>query len=245
MNSNLLAEQNGPVLKITVNRPDQGNAFTDDMISEFAEFIEAAGRTSELVIIRGAGKDFCAGREAAPAPADPLERRRWADNVFRCYGALRNSVVPVIAVVRGRAHGFGCAIAAVSDITLASEDAQFQVPEMAHNIMPGNVLSAFVDRVPHKAMNYLILTSAQIDAAQAQIFGIVSAIAAEEMLDALVKEVSDRILASPAAAVRAVKEYTRAAPDMPIDGAVEFARSLHAAVNSSSEMRNPPRGRHV
>jgi enoyl-CoA hydratase len=112
---------------------------------------------------------------------------------------------------------------------------------MEHNIMPGNVLSAFVDRVPRKAMHYLILTSAQIDAAQAQMSGIVSAIAAEEKLDSLVKQVSEKILASPAAAVRAVKEYIRAAPDMPIDGAVEFARSLHAAINSSEELRVPKR----
>jgi enoyl-CoA hydratase len=243
MNANLFMVQDGPVLKITVNRPDRGNAFTDDMISELADLVEGAGKTSELVIIRGIGKDFCIGRDAAPAPADPLERRRWADAVFRCYGALRNSVIPVIAVVRGKAFGFGCAIAAVSDITLASGHAKFQVPEMAHNIMPGNVLSAFVDRVPRKAMHYLILTTAQIDAAQAQLLGIVSAIASEEKLDSLVSEVSDRILASSGAAVRAVKEYIRSAPDMPIDGAVEFARSLHAAVNSSNEMRNLPSGR--
>lgn len=243
MNSNILTEQAGSVMQITVNRPDRGNAFTDDMISELTALIEAAGQTSELVVIRGAGRDFCVGRDAAPAPADPLARRRWADTVFRCYGALRNSVIPVIAVVRGRAFAFGCAVAAVSDITLASEDAKFQVPEMAHNIMPGNVLSAFVDRVPRKAMSYLILTTAQIDATQAQMFGIVSAIASEEKLDSLVKEVSDRILASPGAAVRGVKEYIRSAPDMPIDGAVEFARSLHATVNSSNELQSSPSGR--
>lgn len=233
MNSGLLAQQDGPVLRITVSQP----AFTDEMISELASLIEGAGKTSRLVILSGSGKDFCVGRNAAPAPADPLARRRWADNVFGCYGALRNSVVPVIAVVRGRAFGFGCAVAAASDITLASEDASFQVPEMAHNIMPANVLSAFVDRVPRKAMHYLILTSAQIDARQAQACGIVSATAPAGKLDSLVQETADRILAAPAAAVRAVKEYIRCAPDMPIDGAVEFARNLHAAVNASEELR--------
>jgi len=236
MNPGILAQQDGSVLHITLNRPDQGNTFTDDMIPELTALIERAGEASELVIIRGAGKDFCAGRNASAAPSDPLARRRWADNVFACYGALRNSLVPVIAVVRGRAFGFGCAVAAASDLTLASEDARFQVPEMAHNIMPGNVLSAFVDRVPRKAMHYLVLTSAEIDARQALGCGIVSATAPETELDALVVRTTRSILASPPAAVRAVKEYVRSAPDMPIDGAVEFARSLHAAVNSSIEI---------
>ena len=243
MNPSILVQQEGPVMRITVNRPDRGNAFTDDMISELAGLVTNASQTSQLVVIRGVGKDFCVGREASPAPADPLARRRWADNVFGCYGALRNSAIPVITVVHGRAIAFGCAIAAVSDITLASEDATFQVTEMAHNIMPGNVLSAFVDRMPRKAMSYLVLSTAEIDARQAQSIGIVSAIASEKNLDLLVNETVDRLVSYPGAAVRAVKEYIRSAPDMPIDGAIEFARSLHATVNASSELRISPENR--
>jgi enoyl-CoA hydratase len=230
-------------MRITVNRPDFGNTFTDGMISQLADLISDASHTSELVIIRGAGKDFCAGREADPAPADPLARRRWADNVFRCYGAIRNSAVPVIAVVRGRAFAFGCAIAAVSDITLASREARFQVPEMAHNIMPGNVLSAFVDRLPVKAINYLVLTAAEIDAEQARDIGIVNIVTSEEKLAPLVDETVERIMRSPAAAVRAVKEYTRHARGLPTESAVEFARNLHATVNASAELRKSSKAR--
>lgn len=227
-------------MRITLNRPDQGNAFTDEMISELATLVRDAQETSQLIVIRGAGKDFCIGRTPAPAPADPLARRRWADAVFECYGALRNSAVPVIAAVQGRAFAFGCAIAAVSDITLASDDASFRVPEMANNIMPGNVLSALVDRMPRKAMSYLVLTAAEIDARMAQSIGIATAIAPKGRLDSLLAETEERILASSPAAVRAVKEYIRSAPDMPIEGAVEFARNLHATVNSSAEVRDWP-----
>jgi enoyl-CoA hydratase len=238
--SSIQAEQDGSTLRITLNRPDQGNVFTDEMIAELGALVRDAQKTSQLVVIRGKGQDFCVGRTPAPAPADPLARRRWADDVFGCYGALRNSAIPVIAAVQGRAFAFGCAVAAVSDITLASEDATFQVPEMAHNIMPGNVLSALVDRVPRKALGYLVLTAAPIDARTAQSMGIVTAIAPKDGLDALVEATVQRILASSPAAIRAVKEYIRSAPDMPIEGAVEFARNLHAAVNSSEDVRTWP-----
>ena len=81
---------------------------------------------------------------------------------------------PVIGVVRGGALGFGCAIAAVCDITLAADTAQFQVPEMLHNIMPTMVMSALVDRVPRKAMSYFVYSTAMISAARAREAGLVS-----------------------------------------------------------------------
>ena len=78
----------------------------------------------------------------------------------RVWRAIRK--VPIIAVVHGRALGFGCAIAAACDITLAGDKAKFQVPEMAHNILPTMVMSSFVDRVPRKAMSYLVYSTAEI-----------------------------------------------------------------------------------
>ena len=64
-----------------------------------------------------------------------------------CFHSVRASPVPVIAVVRGLAAGYGCAIAGVADITMAAESAKFQIPEMSHRIMPTMVMSALMDRV--------------------------------------------------------------------------------------------------
>jgi enoyl-CoA hydratase len=163
--------------------------------------------------------------------------KRAFDVVFNCYAAFRNSPIPVIAVVQGRALGFGCAIAAVADITLASDKAEFQVPEMAHNILPTMVMSSFIDRVPRKAFTYLVYSTALIDAERALSFGIASEVVPAAQLDEAVEKVTSAILKAPLPAVRAVKEYTRTAFDMPIAGAVDFARNIHAVTNSSSDMR--------
>src|SRR5262249_60331431 len=100
------------------------------------------------------------GQRAPSGPPGAFGRRRRNDVVFHCCGPFRRCEIPVIGVVRGRAFGFGCAIAAVCDITLAADTAKFQVPEMAHNIMPTMVMSALVDRVPRKAMTYLVWSTA-------------------------------------------------------------------------------------
>jgi len=239
--SDILTKQDGRILRITLNHPERGNAVSDAMVAELTGIIEGAEKTSSLAVLRGAGADFCVGRAvmgAAPKnDPDAYERRAFSDVVFNCYGAMRNAKVPIIAVVQGRALGFGCAIAAACDITLASDDTVFQVPEMAHNILPTMVMSSFVDRVPRKAISYLVYSTAEITPERALSFGIVSDIMPAAEIDAAVETLCAAILKAPLPAIYGVKEFVKTAPDMAVHGAVEFARNLHATVNSSGEMR--------
>src|SRR6516164_2240497 len=225
MANEILTARKGPVLEITLNRPQIGNAASDAMAVELTKLLLGAGESSEIVVLRGAGEDFCVGRETMGkrppgAPPEAFELRRRNDVVFNCYGAF----------------GFGCAIAAVCDITLAADTAKFQVPEMAHNIMPTMVMSALVDRVPRKAMTYLVWSTAVIGPARAREAGIVSEVVPAAELDAAVDALCKQIMAAPRPARVGCKDYARAAMDMDVAGAVEFARSIHAVINSSSEM---------
>jgi enoyl-CoA hydratase len=235
----ILTKLNGAILDITLNRPEHGNGATDAMAAELTHLINEAPDGTRCIVLRGAGSDFCVGRAVAgpPPAAEALAMKRAFDVVFNCYAAFRNSPIPVIAVVQGRALGFGCAIAAVADITLASDKAEFQVPEMAHNILPTMVMSSFVDRVPRKAFTYLVYSTAVINAERALSFGIASEVVAAAQLEETVEKVVGAILKAPLPAIRAVKEYTRTAFDMPTAGAIDFARNIHAVTNSSSDMR--------
>jgi enoyl-CoA hydratase len=237
----ILTKQDGKILRVTLNQPDRGNAVSDQMVAELTGIIEGADKASNVVVLRGAGADFCVGRatmgQRPPQEPDAFERRTFSDVVFNCYGAMRNAKVPIIAAVHGRALGFGCAVAAACDITLASDKAVFQVPEMAHNILPTMVMSSFVDRVPRKAISYLVYSTAEISPERALSFGIVSDVVPAAKLDEAVEALCAAILKAPRPAILGVKEYVKTAPDMAVFGAVEFARNLHATVNSSSEMR--------
>jgi enoyl-CoA hydratase len=241
MADQILTARKGPVLEITLNRPEIGNAASDAMAIELAKLLVSAGESAEIVVLRGAGEDFCVGRETMGkrppgTPPEALELRRRNDVVFNCYGAFRRCEVPVIGVVKGRAFGFGCAIAAVCDITLAADTARFQVPEMNHHIMPTMVMSALVDRVPRKALTYLVWSTAIVTPARAREAGIVSEVFPAAELDGAVEALCAQIMKAPRPARVGCKDYARTALDMDVTGAVDFARSIHAVINSSSEM---------
>jgi enoyl-CoA hydratase len=242
MKNAIRAERKGDVYAITLNRPKAGNALADPMIVHLGDLLEAVDPTVRVITIEGAGADFCVGREPPP-PGTPrkameaLELRRAHDIVFRAYGLVRKSPVPVVALVRGRALGFGFALAALADITIAAADATFQIPEFAHNIMPTMVMSALIDRVPLKALMHRVYTAETFGAEQALSIGAISAIEPPEQLDDALATVLKRMLAAPTPALLAVKEFARNAQAIDINKAVEYARALHSVINSSSEMR--------
>jgi enoyl-CoA hydratase len=239
--TDILAVQDGPALRITFNRPEHGNTATNEMAAELTRLLLTAEESSRFVVLRGAGDDFCAGRAvmgqgSAPRP-EALALRRRNDLVFDCYGAFRRCRLPIVAAVQGRAHGLGCAFAALADITIAAEGASFALPEMTHSIMPTMAMSALVDRVGLKALQYLVYSTAEITAARALSFGLVSEIVPKGTLDEALATLTAALVKAPQPALLAVTEYAASSRTMAIQGAVDFARNLHATINSSNEMR--------
>lgn len=236
----VLKEKDGDVTIITLNRPDVGNRQTDEVWAQVAEMFNAASKDSRAVVFRGAGEDFCLGRAAMGAPTPVQEAyavRERADTIFNLYGAFRNCKAPIIGVVQGRAAGLGCALAALCDITLASDKAKFSFPEMAHRIMPTIAFSALVDRLSRKAATYMIYSTDEVDAHTALSYGLVSSVVAASELDTTLTRLITQFKKFPLPAMLAAKEYAKTAFDMGAQGATDFARNLHATVNSYSRMK--------
>jgi len=239
----ILRTKDGDITTIILNRPEAGNRQTDATWAQVTEMFGAAAKESRLILFRGAGEDFCLGREAMgqaqpdPAPEAYAVRDR-AETIFNLYGAFRNAKVPVIGIVQGRAVGLGCALAALCDITIASEKARFSFPETAHRIMPTIAFSALVDRVPRKAATFMMYSAQEIDANKALTFGLASDVVPHGELEASVDRLVEHLKKMPLAAVLALKEYARSAFGMSTQAATDFARNLHATVNSFSGMRS-------
>ena len=157
-------EQAGGVTTITLNRPECGNLVSNQMGGEIAGMIAAAA-DSRLIVLRGAGDDFCLGRDsAALRAAGPFKtaidmRRGNTEPALAVYGAFRRTTVPVLGIVQGRAIGFGCALAGLCDVTIASDDATFQLPEMDHGIPPCLAMSALLGNVTPKGIMYLVYST--------------------------------------------------------------------------------------
>jgi enoyl-CoA hydratase len=112
------------------------------------------------------------------------------------------------------------------------------MPEFGENIMPTIAMSALLGKVTAKQLMYIAYSTASLPAERAERMGIVSEVArARAGLEAAAGRICTQILKAPQPAVLAIKEYARVAPTMEIRGAVDYARSLHAVINSSTEMR--------
>jgi enoyl-CoA hydratase len=240
--TDILVAPLGAGVQITLNEPTRGNAASDDMAVRLTELLLRAGEHAAFVVLRGAGDDFCTGRYnprpagASAAKPEALRLRRSSDIIFNCYQSFRRCSVPIIGVVQGRALGFGCSIAALCDITIATDTATFQVPEMNHNILPTMVMSSLIDRVARKNLAYLVLTRETISAERAREMHIVSDVVPAANLEEKIAGLVALFDATPEIALQGAKEYLVGAYDMPIAGAVDFARNLHVTINSSSEM---------
>ena len=242
MKDDLIVKQDGTILRITINRPEAGNSFTDQMVLELTRALNRAHETADLVLLRANGADFCTGRAPrpphAPAPSPEAYRRRDEyDIVFNAYWAMRRSAVPVVGVVRGRATGFGLALTAMCDVSFAADTAMFNIPEMAHNILPTIVMSTLIDRVSRNAIAWLTYSTDFINAERAMTYGIVSTVVAESVIDAEAEAFCEKMVNTPRPAILGLKEYLRVAPDMESQGAIDYARSLHSMINAASDMR--------
>ena len=237
----IICEKKGDATHIRLNRADCGGLVSDPMAAELADMIDEAAGNSKYIVFTSAGADFCLGRDpegrAPGRPKDALDSRARSEVVFNFYGAFRRSPVPVVCTVQGRALGFGCAITSVCDITIAAESARFALPEMGHNIMPTMAMSSLVDRVGRKGAMYLTYSTEEIDAQTALAYGLVSRVVPDDRLDAQLELVCAALDKAPMPAILSVKEYARNALTMSVEQASDFARSMHAAVNTSSGMR--------
>ena len=121
------------VVTLTITREHAGNMFDLSMIHAMTQHIHTVSTDAYCIVIRGAGADFCRGRDPSTAGAHPTPMA-LRDNlllpIMDLYDAIKSSKIPVIAAVQGQALGLGCAIAGVCDLTIADESALFQLPEM-------------------------------------------------------------------------------------------------------------------
>jgi enoyl-CoA hydratase len=239
MTEQILVSRKGDVTTLTLNRPDAGNRVSTEMGRELSRlFGLAAENGSKLIVLCANGADFCLGRDSAGVAATSAHsaldiRDHNADPALTFYDSFLATPIPIVGVVRGLADGMGCALAALCDITIAADTARFRVPEMDRDIPPALVMTAFRDRVPRKAIGYLIWSRDEIDAATAREFGIVSKVVPETALDAEVASLTGRLEGNSPQSIRMIKEYLNHALSMDRPGAQRFASYLMSAVMAS------------
>jgi len=192
-NEVVLYSVEGAVARITLNRPEKRNALNDAVIAGLKENLKkaAADKNLRVVVIDGAGKDFCSGADLSAlqkiAGASVAENSEDARSLLELFLLIRALQVPVVAAVTGRALAGGCGLATACDLVLASASARFGYPEVKIGFVPAMVMAILRRNVSEKRAFELITRGAEISAEQAREFGLVNQVFADESFDADVR----------------------------------------------------------
>jgi methylglutaconyl-CoA hydratase len=211
--SALRVERDGPVLRVTLARPEKRNAVDAALIAELAEAFADVG-DARAVLLGGEGESFSAGADVewmrASATLSEEENRADALRLRRLLQAVDSCPAPVVAGVQGHAYGGALGLIACSDVAVAAEDAQFAFSEVLLGIVPA-VISPFVlPRIGPGAARRYLLTGERFGPEEALRIGLIHEIAAD--LDAACGRIVEQLLAGGPEAVRAAKRLVLDAP---------------------------------
>ena len=236
---NVVVEKDGAVGIITLNRPQQLNALSYDLVKELAVAVEALDQDAEIrvMILTGGEKVFAAGADIKEmADAGPFDERLQGRLSFR--DRINKISKPIIAAVSGYALGGGCELAMSCDIIIASETARFGQPEINLGTIPGSGGTQRLARTvgKHRAME-MVLTGEFIDATEAQRLGLVNQVVPVELLLEEAMEIAEKIAAKPPLAVELAKEAILKAFNSPLDEGLEFERKCFYLLFGSEDRR--------
>ena len=223
----VLAEREGGVLTLTLNRPSQFNALSAQMMSALQAALEsaAADPAVRVVVLAAAGKAFCAGhdlREMRATPGMDFYRELFAQ-CSRMMMVIQRMPQPVIARVHGIATAAGCQLVAMCDLAVAAEGTRFAVSGVNLGLFCSTPSVALSRNLGRKQAFEMLVTGDFIDANQAREKGLVNAVVPAEALDAEVERLAASICAKPAAAIAAGKGLFYKQLEMGIEAAYQLA----------------------
>jgi len=220
-------EQQGAVVRVTLNRPDVRNAFNDTLVHELTTWAESVrpGGTTRAAVLAGAGKVFCAGADLAwmakTIAYSHEDNLRDARALARMLDALNRLPIPLIGRVHGAALGGGIGLAAVCDIVVAAEDAIFGFTEVKLGIIPAVICPFALAKIGQSAARELFLTGARFSAARAREIGLVHGVVDAADLDRVVDKHVNDVLSSGPRAVTAAKALIAAVASSDAGAATE------------------------
>jgi len=211
MSEQVKIERHGPVLAITLDRPERRNALTVAMYSTLANAIEGAASDPSIraITFRGEGQDFAAGNDLADF-LDALPRDLEEIPVWRLLRALVQCEIPMVAAVHGNCVGIGTTMRLHCDLVIADDSARFSVPFVDLGLAPEAASSLLLPRLAgrRRAARYLLLGE-PFGVDEAVEIGLVSHRAESGALIKTLGEIVAALLAKPPAALRQAQRLLR------------------------------------
>lgn len=237
----LTIERDGPVERLTLNRPEVRNAFNAQLIAELSAWAAdaRADRDRRVVVLAGAGKAFCAGADvawmAATIDLTEAENQRDATAMARMFASLDALPVPLVGRIHGAALGGGAGLAAVCDIVVADEETMFGFTEVKLGILPAVISPFALAKIGPSAARELFLTGARFSAARAREIGLVHAVVPAARLDEAVNAYVGELLTAGPEAIAAAKQLIAQVWEASVPDATSIAVKAIASRRVSRE----------
>ncbi|GAB5445929.1 enoyl-CoA hydratase [Gymnodinialimonas sp.] len=259
MTDNLvIREDQGAISHLTLNSPGNLNALSDEMLAALQNALDTLADTprQKVIVLKGAGRVFCAGHDLkqmqAARQAEDGGASAWKDLFDRCshlMQTLPRLPQPVIAQVHGLAAAAGCQLVASCDLAVATEDARFGVNGVNIGLFCSTPMVALSRVMPRKQVFEMLTTGEFLDAARARDLGLINRVAPAEELEAATRDLAEVIAGKLSSAVRVGKQAFYEQADLALaeayglTGEVMVANMLSAqtneGINAFLEKRTP------
>ena len=231
------------ILTLRLNRPEKRNAMDTAMIEALLAALQAADLDAavNVVLLRGAGKDFCAGADLAEllASADRSQEENAANAglLGSVFVRMRELPKPVLAVVEGRALAGGCGLATACDMILAHEGATFGYPEVQRGFVPAMVMAMLRRAVGERIAFDLVATGRLLTAAEAARVGLVARVIEAGDFEAAVNEVAGRLASSSSTALALIKKQLYELDGRSFADGIRLGTEVNALARSTPDFK--------
>lgn len=227
MNELVLRSDDGPVVTLTLNRPDKLNALSPDLFLELRAHVEAIAATGDnlrSVVLNGAGRSFCAGADLGALRAGiAMPTPEFRSETLELMGTLSQVV---IAAVHGHCYTGGLELALTADIIVAADDTRFCDTHAKLGILPRWGMSARLPRrIGVAAAKRLSFTAMPIDAAEAMRVGLCDYVVTNERLNGFANDLAVQISGNEPKSIAGIKHLYDRSLQAPVEDALAYERS--------------------
>lgn len=243
----ILIKNNGPVCTVTLNRPQVLNAINTELATELEEaFINICeDKNIKVVILTGAGRAFCSGRDLKEyqgykaTPLEDWEMRQSRITGFSFFSFLQDFEKPTIAAVNGFALAGGCELALGCDIRIASENARFGLPEINLRAFPGMGATYLLPDIIGRSRAFeMIFTGDMIDAVTAEKIGLVNKVVSSDQLVTAANDLAQKIAEKDLFALKLAKAAIILASGRNIKADMRITAALRALAETKGDINS-------
>jgi enoyl-CoA hydratase len=237
----LLYEVRDGVATVTLNRPEQRNALSAQLLAELVDAMRRARDDAEVraVVLTGAGeKVFCAGADLGGFAADmPLVQKHFGSDLFLEFFRLMPRLgKPSLCAANGHVLAGGMGLALSCDLVIAREGAAFGTPEINVGAFPYMIMSIIYRNVPRKKVNEMILLGERLSAEEAVSHGLANRVVPADEFDAAVAGWAAELASKSPVLMRLGHDAMHRQQDMALDDALEYLRSQLSLTFSTEDI---------